>query len=77
MKPAAFSVAATRAPARVETVRVWDPLVRVFHWSLVAAFFGAYALGDDGGALHRALGYTALGLVGFRLAWGIVGGRYA
>lgn len=77
MKPAAFSVAATRAPARVETVRVWDPLVRVFHWSLVAAFFGAYVLGDDGGALHQALGYTVLGLVGFRLAWGIVGGRYA
>lgn len=60
-----------------KTTRVWDPLVRIFHWSLVIAFFGAYALGDDGGLLHQALGYTVLGLVAFRLAWGLVGSRYA
>ncbi|MBK7249824.1 MAG: cytochrome b/b6 domain-containing protein [Gammaproteobacteria bacterium] len=62
---------------RVESVRVWDPLVRVFHWSLVAAFAGAYALGDDGGAVHQALGYTVLGLIAFRLVWGLVGSRHA
>lgn len=60
-----------------KTMRVWDPLVRVFHWSLAIAFFGAYALGDDGGQLHRALGYAVLGLVAFRLAWGLIGSRYA
>ncbi|HEX8740043.1 MAG TPA: cytochrome b/b6 domain-containing protein [Casimicrobiaceae bacterium] len=77
MKPATFTAGTTGATTRTATVRVWDPLVRIFHWSLVAAFFGAYALGDDGGVLHQALGYTVLGLVGFRLVWGIVGGRYA
>jgi cytochrome b len=56
---------------------VWDPLVRIFHWSLAAVFFAAYLLGDDGGELHEAIGYVALGLVGFRLLWGIVGSRHA
>lgn len=61
-------------PAR--RVRVWDPLVRIFHWSLVLAFFGAWILGD-GGTLHQVLGYSVLGLVAFRLVWGVVGSRHA
>jgi cytochrome b len=67
----------TERASKGNTVRVWDPLVRVFHWSLVLAFFGAYLLGDDGGQLHQALGYTVLGLVSFRLVWGLVGSRHA
>lgn len=59
------------------TVRVWDPLVRIFHWSLAFSFLAGYALGDDGGQLHRAFGYAALGLVAFRLLWGVAGGRHA
>jgi cytochrome b len=69
----------TAAPAVVtaRSVPVWDPLVRIFHWSLVLAFFSAYLLGDDGGSLHQAFGYTVLGLVAFRLVWGAVGSRHA
>jgi len=59
------------------TVAVWDPLVRVCHWSLVLAFCGAYVLGDDGGPLHEALGYAVLGLVAIRLVWGVVGSAHA
>ena len=59
------------------SVPVWDPLVRAFHWSLVVAFFGAYLLGDDGGALHQAFGFGAVGLVTLRLLWGFVGSRHA
>ena len=58
-------------------VRVWDPAVRVFHWSLAGAFFAAYLLGDDGGAWHQAFGYAALGLVAFRVVWGFTGSQYA
>ena len=73
MKAAAFDLSAEKE----KTVRVWDPLVRIFHWSLVLAFSGAYLLGDDGGQLHQALGYAVLGLVGFRLVWGLIGSRHA
>lgn len=73
MKPAV----STEGTSRTESVQVWDPLVRVFHWSLVLAFFGAYALGDDGGEWHQVLGYIVLGLVTFRLIWGVAGTRYA
>jgi cytochrome b len=41
------------------TIRVWDPLVRAAHWSLVIAVVAAYATGDDGGKWHEALGYAA------------------
>lgn len=73
MKPAAV-ITGTDAGG---TVPVWDPLVRIFHWALVAAFFSAYTLGDDGGTVHQALGYGVLGLVAFRLLWGVFGTRYA
>ncbi len=58
------------------TVRVWDPVVRVFHWTLVASFFGAYLL-EDFRNVHKALGYVALGAVAVRLVWGFVGARHA
>lgn len=57
--------------------RVWDPWVRLFHWSLVAAFFVAYFTGDSVGAIHEWAGHIALGLVAFRLLWGFVGSKHA
>ena len=65
------------ANAGNQSVRVWDPLVRIFHWSLAASFFAAYLLGDEGGNWHQAFGDAALGLVAFRLVWGVVGPRNA
>jgi cytochrome b len=59
-----------------DMVRVWDPLVRLFHWSLAACVFGAFLV-EEGDTAHRWLGYTALGLVAFRLLWGVVGSRHA
>ena len=59
------------------TVRVWDPLVRVFHWTLAAAFLTAWLVEDDWLGLHVLAGYTVLGLVLFRLAWGVLGTSHA
>lgn len=58
-------------------IKVWDPLVRIFHWSLVAAFTIAYLSEDDWQALHVWAGYTVAGLVAFRLVWGFIGSEHA
>lgn len=60
-----------------EQVRVWDPLVRLFHWSLVAAFATAFIVEDDLLGVHVWAGYLVLGLIAVRLVWGFVGPRHA
>ncbi|WP_456379986.1 cytochrome b/b6 domain-containing protein [Thiolapillus sp.] len=62
---------------QTKKVKVWDLFVRVFHWTLVAAFLISYLTEDDFMSLHVYSGYLILGLVVLRLLWGLVGGRYA
>ena len=59
------------------SVKVWDPVVRIFHWSLVAAFIVAWLTGDEFETLHENAGYVILGLIAVRLVWGVVGPHYA
>lgn len=59
------------------TVKVWDPIVRVFHWSLATLFLVAYLTGDEVEQVHIAAGYTIAGLVAFRIVWGFVGPAHA
>ncbi|WP_433989590.1 hypothetical protein SuNHUV7_02090 (plasmid) [Pseudoseohaeicola sp. NH-UV-7] len=58
-------------------IRVWDPLVRVFHWSLAALFIANALFVDDDGKLHIWIGYAIVAWVAIRLVWGFVGTRYA
>jgi cytochrome b len=60
-----------------DEVRVWDPAVRIFHWSLVLAFALAYVSGDEWLRVHVLSGYVIGALVAFRVLWGLVGPRYA
>jgi cytochrome b len=59
------------------TVKVWDPLVRIFHWSLVFFFFLAYFTEDDFETIHTWSGYTVAALIGFRIVWGLIGTHHA
>lgn len=61
----------------MKNVKVWDPVVRIFHWSVVAAFGANALLVDDDGKLHQWLGYVIVALVIVRIVWGFVGTRYA
>lgn len=61
----------------INEIRVWDPLVRIFHWSLVLSFSVAYISGDEESSLHINSGYVVLGLITFRVLWGLIGSHYA
>ncbi len=57
--------------------KVWDPFVRIFHWSLLALMAANAFVLDDESKLHRWVGYTVAGLVVARIIWGFAGSRYA
>src|SRR5690242_8726335 len=70
----------TTQPPSIETRRVWDLPVRIFHWLLVFAVLGAYAthrLGIEYFKYHLWFGYSVMVLVVFRIVWGLVGTRHA
>lgn len=71
-------------PSHTETtlqpVRVWDLPLRIFHWTLAAAVFASVATGWVGGLWiewHGRLGLLILGLLLFRLIWGLVGSTHS
>jgi cytochrome b len=69
----------TPSASRAERILVWDAPVRVFHWLMVACFAGAWLTsdGERWRLVHVTLGYTMLGLVAFRVLWGLLGTRHA
>lgn len=56
-------------------IPVWDILIRLFHWFLVVFFTIAYVIEE--GLWHIYSGYIVLGLISFRVLWGLIGSRYA
>lgn len=57
------------------TVRVWDPVVRLFHWTVVAGcLLNLFVLEDEP---HEIVGYIVTGALVIRVVWGFIGSRHA
>ena len=58
---------------------IWDAPTRLFHWLLVVSFVIAWLTSgsDQWLSVHSFFGYLILGLIGFRVLWGFIGGHYA
>jgi cytochrome b len=63
--------------SKASEVYVWDPFVRVLHWTLVVAFTVAYLIEEDPLIVHVWAGYVVGVLVLARIAWGFVGSPHA
>lgn len=60
--------------------KVWDLPVRIFHWTLAFSMVAVVISGQLGGNLidwHARIGLLVVGLVVFRLVWGVLGSSYA
>lgn len=65
---------------KLRPVRIWDLPTRAFHWLLVLAVIGLVTTGTLGGnamVWHVRFGLVVFTLLGFRLVWGLVGGRWS
>lgn len=60
-----------------QTVKVWDPLIRIFHWSLATCFLLNFFLLEEGESAHEWVGYLTLALVAVRVVWGFIGPQNA
>jgi cytochrome b len=60
-----------------DRVYIWDPFVRIFHWTLVVTFTVAFFTDDDTLAVHVWAGYAVGVLIPLRVIWGLVGPRHA
>lgn len=58
-------------------VRVWDPVVRIFHWTVVIACALNLFVLEDGDLAHEITRYVVAALLLLRIAWGFIGTRHA
>lgn len=76
--PADLGAAPAAAPAApTPSRRTVDAPTRAFHWLTALCFAGAYATadGERWRLVHITLGYSLVGLIGWRVLWGLLGPR--
>jgi cytochrome b len=64
-------------PDAAPATPLWDGPTRLFHWALVALILTGWLSAGKNMELHKLAGYAVLGLVVFRLWWGVAGGSTA
>lgn len=58
------------------SIVIWDPLIRIIHWTLVLVFLLNYFVLESGSDLHQILGYVALAAVIIRMTWAAICAGY-
>lgn len=58
-------------------VKVWDPLVRLFHWTVAGGVIANLTFLEHVRGPHRYVGYVVVGAVAVRLVWGFVAAGHA
>lgn len=53
--------------------RRWDPVVKLTHWSIVAAVLANALVTEEGSNAHIWVGYALAAILGLRLLWGLIG----
>jgi cytochrome b len=56
---------------------IWDPIIRLFHWSVAFGFLLNYLILEEGSDPHEWVGYYILSALGIRFIWGFIGPRTA
>lgn len=67
-------------PSSTRPLLIWDLPTRLFHWLLVISVVGCFVTIKVGGLWmdwHVRFGLLALGLLVFRVVWGLIGGHYS
>ena len=68
---------AVRAREADAEIRVWDPVVRIFHWTVVVGCVVDLFILEDGKTAHRVIGYIVAFALVMRLLWGFIGSKHA
>lgn len=53
--------------------RRWDAVVRITHWSIVAAVLVNAVFAEEGSSTHVWVGYALAAILAARLIWGVIG----
>lgn len=75
--PAGQEATAPASPAVVPQVKVWDPVVRLFHWTLALGCIANLTVLREVEPAHELVGYVILGAIAVRILWGFVGSLHA
>lgn len=53
--------------------RRWDPVVKLTHWTIVAAIIANALITEEGSGAHVWVGYALAATLALRLIWGVIG----
>lgn len=61
------------AAASAEPPRLWDPVIRLSHWTIAVIVLLNAVLTRGGSPLHVWAGWAGMAILGLRLLWGLIG----